>query len=267
MRDTLAADLQNTSQIARNLSSGAMADVYRINHSYATFEVEKGSLVDTSYSLYNRSAVEKVLKDTKIYPDAGKRAKERIARGEELAWDKHKIDSVMLQGILQGESIPDLSKRLYRVTEGDYKAAIRNARTMTTGIENAGHVDAYKRAADMGIDVEQTWLATLDDRTRHSHREMDGETIAPGEVFSNKLRYPGDPDGDPEEVYNCRCRVISKVKPFTRDITDTSLRHNAHLGKMSYDEWLKGKEKSNPITRPEEVAKWMRWRYSEEYKK
>ena len=267
MRDTLAKDLQNASEIAKNLTSGRMLDVYALNHNYATFEVEKGSLVDTSYTLYNRRTVEHILQGNKIYPDPGRRTRRRIAAGQELAWNKQKIDSVMLQGILQGESIPNLAKRLDRVTASGYKASIRNARTMTTGVENAGHADAYQRASDMGIDVKQVWLATLDDRTRHSHREMDGETIEPGETFSNGLRYPGDPYGEPEEIYNCRCRVISQVKPYTRDLSNTDMRHNKNLGNMSYETWKKGHSDPNPITRPDEIANAMRWSYINDYRR
>lgn len=33
---------------------------YAINQDYGTFQVEKGSLVDTSYTLYDRQAIERV---------------------------------------------------------------------------------------------------------------------------------------------------------------------------------------------------------------
>lgn len=268
MRDTLAKDLQNTAEIARSIATGYMPEVYAINHNYATFAVEQASQIDTSYTLYNAHAVEQAIKADKIYHAPGKYASDRIRKGQEVAWERHRIESVMLQGIMQGESIPTLSKRLHRVTEGDYKAAIRNARTMTTGIENAGHADAYKRAADMGINVVQEWIATLDSRTRHSHRDVDGETVKPGEEFSNGLLYPGDPNGAPQEVYNCRCRIIERVDGINSDASDISRRYNANLGGMTYDEWKNGKAKSDPITKQEEIANGMRWRYiNEDYKK
>jgi hypothetical protein len=38
---------------------------------------------------------------------------------------------------------------------------------------------------------------------------MDGQTVAAGEYFvtgaGNQLEYPGDPNGPPEEIINCRC--------------------------------------------------------------
>lgn len=87
-------------------------------------------------------------------------------------------------------------------------ASMRYARTMTTAAQNAGRMDSYKKAQDMGIDLERNWMATLDGRTRDSHRAIDGEHRPIGKAFSNGCRYPGDPEGEPGEVYNCRCTWI-----------------------------------------------------------
>lgn len=100
-------------------------------------------------------------------------------------------------------------------------SAIRNARTMTTSAENAGRLDSYRRAKDMGIEVMKTWVATLDSRTRHTHRMIDGETVDVDEPFSNGLMFPADPDGDPEEVYNCRCTLVTRAMSIDGvDLTD-----------------------------------------------
>ena len=269
MKETISSDLANVDKIAKGIIDKEMPEVYALNHDYATYLIEHAGKVDTSYTLYNRKAVERIIRENpKMLPAPGKQMKAKLAAGIEKKWNMERVQSVMLQGILQGESIPQLSKRLYRVTEGNYKAAIRNARTMTTGAENAGHVDAYHRAEEMGVEIEQQWLATLDSRTRDSHREMDGEIQGEDGYFSNGLRYPGDPDGDPSEVYNCRCRIIANVKGFSRDLSDTSLRHNSKLGNMSYDEWKEEHGESQSITKQEEIAEGMKWRYiHEDYRK
>jgi hypothetical protein len=51
--------------------------------------------------------------------------------------------------------------------------------------------------------------------------------------------YPADPNGDAEQVYNCRCRIVPRIKGRQYD---RSGRANK-LGDMSYDDWKKGKEK------------------------
>jgi hypothetical protein len=48
--------------------------------------------------------------------------------------------------------------------------------------------------------------------TRHSHLEAaqrSAQGIPLDEAFSNGLMYPGDENGPPEEVINCRCTLVS----------------------------------------------------------
>ena len=269
MKDRLADDYANVHKTAEKVINGKTAEVYALNHNYATYTVEKAAKVSTSYTLYSKEAVERMWRDNPtLYKRAGRKIREQIREGKLKAWNRKQIQSVMTQGILQGESIPNLVKRLEKVTGGEHAAAIRNARTMMTGIENAGRMDAYKRANDMGIQTQKTWIATLDKRTRHWHRELDGVTLPIDEPFENemgKIMYPGDPDADGANVYNCRCTLISSIKGFE---IDTSLRNDKNLGDMSYDDWKKErKSESNPITRPEEVAEAMKWSYIAEYRR
>ena len=111
---------------------------------------------------------------------------------------------------------------------------------MYTGAQNAGRVDAYKRAEKMGIEGEMQWVATLDGRTRHSHRQLDGERIKIGGKCSNGCRYPGDPQGKPSEVYNCRCTLIEQMVGLGHDLSGRSL---VKLDGKSYEEWKASKPK------------------------
>ena len=267
MRDTLVQDMQNTNKIARSIVNGYMPQVYALNHNYGAYEVEKGSKVDTGYTLYSRETVERMMReDPELLPPPGKKTTQKILAGKEKRWERQQVRSVMTQAVLQGESMPKIAKRLENavgksITLDDIKdqekktssqiakelakrnkaAAIRNARTMTTGAENAGRADAYMRAKNLGIDMKVMWLATLDGRTRDSHRDMDGEEVEVGELFSNGLRFPGDPHGPGEEVYNCRCTTVAQLAGFETDAKDLSLRKNNKLGDMTYEEWKENK--------------------------
>ena len=122
----------------------------------------------------------------------------------------------------------------------------------------------------MGIQTRKQWLATLDDRTRHWHAELDGETVDNDQPFKTEygdIMYPGDPKADPANIYNCRCTMIASIKGFERDVSNTDLRHNKNLKDMSYDEWKKGhyETKSDSITKQDEIAETMRDAYGEEY--
>lgn len=56
------------------------------------------------------------------------------------------------------------------------------------------------------------WVSRHDAKTRPSHMEADGQIVSVSgyfEVGGDRLRYPGDPLGSPEEIANCRCIVVS----------------------------------------------------------
>lgn len=265
MREQLAADMANADRIAYSIVNGCMPEAYAVSHNYATFEVESGSLIDTSYTLYNREAVERLLLKN---PDMLPAANPKRIYVERVANYNKKLQSSVMQGILQGESIPEIANRIQDSTYANHRKAIMYARTAMTGAENAGHEDAYKRAVGKGIKMRQTWLATLDGRTRHEHRILDGETVDVGQKFSNGLEFPGDPKGEPSQVYNCRCRLIAQIKGFERNMTDLSVRRTYKLNGMSYEQWKNSKTSySDKLTKPEKIANIMRRKYIAEYRK
>ena len=274
MRDTLASDFANASQIARSTAFGYLPEVYALNHNYGTFQVERGSMIDTSYTLFDRQTVERLMLDENgdFIPEPGRRLRQQIATGKAMEWNKKNVQSVMLQGILQGESIPQMATRLANsVGEQNRKVAVRNCRTLVTGVQNAGRVDSYDRARKMGIDVRKEWLATLDMRTRHWHRELDGQVVDNDKPFENsvgKIMFPGDPDADPANIYNCRCTLIASIKGFEDDASDLSLRRSDKLGSMSYQEWKDSHESySDPILKQDQIADTMRRAYGAEYRR
>jgi hypothetical protein len=126
----------------------------------------------------------------------------------------------------------------------DRSAAIRNARTATTGAENAGRVDSYVEAESKGIELEQKWEAVLDMRTRSEHRQLDGQTCpvhGAFEIDGEQIRYPGDPEAPGYLVYNCRCQLVAEIK----GIEYKGKRWDRLPDGMSYEEWRGRKEKEN----------------------
>lgn len=277
MRNQLAQDMHNTNVIARSITEGYMPEVYAINHNYGTYECEVGSGIDTSYTLYNREAVENIMRENpSLLPAPGKALQERIAAGKDVLWNSQQIQAVMLQGILQGESIPQLARRLRNeVSDTNRKASIRNARTMATTAQNAGRMDSFKRAENKGIRMKKTWIATLDERTRHWHRILDGQTIGNDEYFTTEysndpgLLYPGDvKNGDPADIYNCRCTLIAQIEGFERDTrADRVIRATNDDGSvMTYAQWEKGKQKSRNILHQERLGQSMKGAFIKRYK-
>lgn len=274
MKDSIATDYVNAHDMAERIVNGRMAEVYALNHNYATYAIEAAAKVDTSYTLYSRESVERLFRDNpKLYKRPGSATRKAIRNGELKRWNRKQIQSVMVQGIVQGDSIPNLTKRLEKVTGGNHKAAIRNARTMATGVQNAGRIEAYKRANDMGIPTKKTWLAAMDNRTRHWHRELDGETVDVDKPFkvelpdgtTDKIMYPGDPDADGANIYNCRCTLLSSVDGDEIDYTDPAIRH-WDKDYSSYEEWEQGHTKSQPIDKQEKIGNAIKAEYIREYR-
>lgn len=235
LKETLASDLTSAHTIATDLIRDAMPQVYALNANYAMYEIEKGIKFNTTYTLYNQRAVENLL--TGKYGVLKLQPKPDVP--EQKRWDAQKITSAIMQGILAGESIPNMAKRLRSVGEMDTKASIRNARTWMTAAQNAGRLDSFKYAEELGIELEKTWMATLDSRTRDSHRLLDGLTVPLDEEFMDGLMYPGDPDGPDEEIINCRCAMVSTIKGYQYHDEPRFSRLPADI---SYEEWQAGKK-------------------------
>lgn len=93
------------------------------------------------------------------------------------------------------------------------------ARTETLRAVNAGRFEAYQQAVDAGRVAEQNirrvWNATLDNRVRDTHRDMDGQSVGLNEDFESpsgaRLRYPCDESAPIEETINCRCNVSYRI--------------------------------------------------------
>lgn len=236
MADILAKDMNSTNEIAMNVINGYLPEVYAVNHNYATYQIEKQVRIDTSYSLYDHQTVERLIKD-KISGNPKQVLvpwKAVVKYPEAQRWNAQIVNSVAAQGILQGETIQQIAARIgQNLPTKNYNAAVRDARTMVTAAENAGRIDAYDRAQEMGIRLKKQWMATLDGRTRHSHRMLDGETRDVDDTFSNGCEYPGDPKGDPAEVYNCRCTLISQIEGFEFEQAKSS----PQLAEEDYETW------------------------------
>lgn len=263
LKDELAEDYHNANVTARKLVEQMRAGVYAENVNFGTFEVESAAKIDSSFTLYNREAVEKILRENPdLLPAPGKSMKEKIAAGKDVAWQEGQIQSVTLQSILQGEGIPNMTKRIAReMGDANHKATIRYARTACTCAENAGRQDAYHRAEELGVDMQREWRAVWDGRTRYEHRQLDGQIRGieePFEVDGYKIMFPGDPSAPGFLVWNCRCRTSARVKGL--EPRARKYRSNDIEGK-TYEEWKNShEERSNPIERPEKIAEAMKWR-------
>ena len=235
MIDTLADDFSNADRIAMKIVSGEALDVYALNANFAAYDIEQGTGMNLSWTLYDHSTVERMLRDD---PDLLPLPSVDIPLDKR--WNKQHINAAITKGLLLGDPIDEIAKRLVTVASMDYNAAVRSARTATTAAECAGRIDTYKQAAAIGIQLKQMWRATLDGKTRHAHRMLDGQMVDIGEKFKAdgyELEYPGDPSAPGYLVYNCRCTVVSVDK-----FHDPNAPRASKLGDLSYEDWKARKD-------------------------
>lgn len=247
MANELAKQANQANQLAMQTINDTIPSVFTENANYTAFDIERSIGKNThSFDLYDQDTVRRLIAEQpELLPPL---QRPRMDNGRDIRWNRQKFTSVITQSILQGESIPHTAERIGRVMRTNETAAVRAARTAMTSAENAGRVNSYRRAERMGIRLEQEWVATFDERTRLSHRELHGQHVPVGRYFiasrttGNRLLYPADPTADPSEVYNCRCTLV----PWFPDIEqeDGELWTDWEDG-TTYDEWKSGKKHEN----------------------
>lgn len=240
MRDKVAQRATDANAVAVSYTNDAVPGIYSLNRNYAAYTIEQVA-GNIGFDLWDEQTVKRLMVEQPdlmpYYP------KDRaLKRGIDLAYGKKQITASVTSSILQGKSIKHMADDLQkRITTMSRDSAIRTARTAVTGAQNAGRMDSYAAAEKMGIKLKKEWLATLDSRTRHSHAMLDGEQVAQDKKFSNGCRFPGDPQGPPWEIYNCRCTLIAAV-----DGVDTSdgLRRTRDglISDMTYAQWEASKQ-------------------------
>lgn len=227
--DQVSQAMTEANQVAMAALAGKLPEVYAENANYSAFWVCNETGLAVGFDLVDPDTVQHML-------TAGEALLPAVDVAKDVAWNRKLVSSQLTQGILLGESIPKIARRVQNVTGSNIATAMRTARTAVTGAECAGRMNSYERARGMGIKLKKEWVSTLDNRTRHSHRQLDGERVDNDEKakFSNGCRYPGDPTARYAEICNCRCTVIAAVEGFETD--DAERWSNLPEG-MTYEEW------------------------------
>lgn len=206
MIDETTLRLAHVNEIASDYINDQIPAIYATNYNYIDPELKS---VGIKWTLRDEYTVRNLMKDTLPLPQR------TLNYAKDMTWNRRQINSAILQGILQGESIPKIAKRLYPIVGNNKVAAIRTARTMVTGAENRGRQDRYEDYEEKGVVMTKVWLATPDGRTRNWHLSMDKQEVAVDEFFEdglgNALEYPGDPGAPGNTVYNCRCSMKSHI--------------------------------------------------------
>ena len=196
--------LAHVNEIAIGYINGEMPAIYAHNFNYNDPDA---LMIRANWSIRDEHMIKNLIQDS--LPE------KTVNVAKDVAWNKKQINSSVLQGVVQGESIDKISKRLLPIVGNNETAAIRTARTMVTGAENRGRLDKYREYEENGVIMTKVWIATPDNRVRNWHLSMDGQEVPVDDTFTDgqgfELDYPGDPGAPANTVYNCRCSMRSHI--------------------------------------------------------
>ena len=127
---------------------------------------------------------------------------------------RKKLNATIKKGLVDGDSIKDISRNIKNSDSFSTRRATLIARTETHSAMNAGSMEITKTLA-LNEPVKE-WNSAMDERARYYHKSMDGTVIGINESFvvmtptkygvvPKRMQYTGDSNGGAANVCNCRC--------------------------------------------------------------
>lgn len=225
----------NADKKARELLGETSKNVFMESGNYQAYRTGIDVNGAVAFDMYDRKTVDRLIKDRpQLLPEW------KIDEPKDYKWNYSRVNNAVTQGILQGESVYDIGKRLTAdLSARNASKMDMFARTAITGAQNSGRIERLHEAEEMGIKVKKRWLASRDLLVRDAHADLDGVEVDVDEPFHSILGdidYPGDPTADPANVYNCRCTLIY-VYPEYKD----KQHFEEH---QTYEEWKEQQKQS-----------------------
>ena len=236
--------IDHANQEAVQLVNTGRLNVFAENYNFSAYQLEKQAKGVVSFNLYNTESVGRLIqKKPKMLPEW------KIHEAKDYKWNRQKVENTITQAIIQGKDVDQITNDLIdNLCSANDNRMRTFARTAMTGAQNAGRQKQMEDAEDLGIKVKKRWVATLDNRTRELHQDLDGQEVAVDESFTVDLNgehyeidYPGDPSADPEMVYNCRCTMIQVYEGIDRKSVRRD-EDDEEVVDMTYKEWKAAKE-------------------------
>ena len=148
------------------------------------------------------------------------------------------INKTIRQGLVQGDSLPVMTKRVKGFLTEDAARAMTIVRTETTRLMAEGQLASFERAEELGVDMQQSWDAALDAVTRPTHGDLDGQTVAVGEMFDSAVGPVSAPGhfGIAEQDINCRCTLTPIVADMSAE--NRRIRDEGVVPYKTYNTWV-----------------------------
>lgn len=134
------------------------------------------------------------------------------------------ILGTVTRGLNQGYSYQKIAKELAQSVDRQYKSALTVARTEGGRIQSKAYLDSLALLDEVGAEYGKMWDATIDDKTRSDHQQMDGKEADKDGVFHLPDGATGPAPrmtGSARDDINCRCSaltIINGQKPTERRV-------------------------------------------------
>lgn len=199
LSDQLSKTAYEANSVAQRMINNEMVNIYDINYN--------GDAEKFGFALVDNTAIKKILKEEE-------NPFNMISSLRDKTGIRNEMKGQLMTGLLKGEGIPKIARRLKNISEKSLKDSIRIARTETTRVVNSAKQDILHEGKRLGFKMKKKWIATTDGRVREEHLAMDGVIANEDEPFimpnGDKLMFPGDISlgASAENVINCRCTMI-----------------------------------------------------------
>ena len=203
-----------------------------------------GQGIPLIFPIDQAQVVEAVQTDSKISTNLYTRL------GEDVNHLKESIRAELSRGISNGSTWAEIAVHIAHGMNSPFHKAMNNAmriaRTEGHRIQNRAQMDTLNQAKEKGADVVKQWTSTLDDRTRETHKILDGqirEIEGYFEVNGHKAKYPGG-FGVASEDIHCRCCMGQRAKwNLDQDELDMLKERAAYFGLDKANEFEDFKKK------------------------
>lgn len=189
------------------ITKKAIDDVYVFNYNGFQSVLNKTIGTSVSFGLISKKSSEASVINPFSWQNSNIKYSSNLLKG---------IKNSVSVGILTGKSYDNILKdvtKKFNITAGN---ALRIIKTETHRNENAARLDSLENAqrigSNLGYKIQKVWNSYIDDRTRQTHIDADGQVADDNGYFNvggENIEAPGF--GSPENTINCRCTVTINI--------------------------------------------------------
>ncbi|MEA4805094.1 phage portal protein [Acetobacterium wieringae] len=119
---------------------------------------------------------------------------------------KDQIKRIISDGMENGLSNAEIAQNIF--DQSEINSVGRARRIADTEVHNSIIKGNHQAMVDSGV-KKKKWVSAGDKAVRDSHSKINGQIRDIDKPFSNGLMHPGDPDGPPSEIVECRCIEVT----------------------------------------------------------